>query len=103
FSCSSRGRRARFPGDWSADVCSSDLVKSYFGNVVFSAKSAVNEGFIAASVECSEERKPATVTIRLPHPENKRPSKVAGGVYDPEKETITIENFSGSAQIRLDF
>lgn len=80
-----------------------DGVKSYFGNVVFSAKSEVNKGFIEASVECSEERKPATVTIRLPHPENKRPSKVAGGVYDPEKETITIENFSGSAQIRLDF
>lgn len=93
------------PRAWMEDgkEISLDGVKSYFGSVKLSAKSSVNRGFIEAVIECREDRKPGTVTIRLPHPESKRPSRVAGGVYDPEKETITIENFSGSAQIRLDF
>lgn len=80
-----------------------DGVKSYFGDIKLSAKSNTGQDFIEASIECRGDRKPRTVTIRLPHPENRRPVNVTGGTYDEKTETITVGSFNGTARIRLDF
>lgn len=78
-------------------------VKSYFGDIQLKTKSSTNAGLIEATVECAGNRKPATVTVRIPHPENKRPSKVTGGTYDAETETVVIAGFNGSARISVEF
>ncbi len=80
-----------------------DNVKSFFGGISLKAKSNTAKGYIEASVECPEDRKPRVVTLRLPHPESKRPTKVTGGTYDPVTEAITIDNFNGTARIRVEF
>ncbi len=80
-----------------------DGVKSYFGALNLKTKSNVDKGYIEASVECPGSRKPGVVTVRLPHPENKRPVHVTGGTYDEKTETVTVSSFNGKALIRLDF
>ncbi|WP_345030950.1 hypothetical protein [Ravibacter arvi] len=78
-------------------------VKSYFGEVTAKVSSNVEQGFIEAAIDCPGNKKPRTVTIRLPHPENKRPAAVTGGVYDEKSETVTIKDFNGSARVRVTF
>lgn len=78
-------------------------VRSYFGKVNLKVKSNTAKGYIEASVECPRDRKPRTVTIRLPHPDHKRPSKVTGGTYNEKTETITVNQFNGVAQVRVEF
>lgn len=80
-----------------------DGVKSYFGDLKLSAKSNINQGFIEASIECRGDRKPQSVTIRLPHPGNKHPLNVTGGTYDEKTETITVSGFNGSARVKVEF
>jgi hypothetical protein len=78
-------------------------VQSYFGKITLRVNSNVDKGYIDAIVECPGDRKPGTVTIRIPHPANELPLKVTGGKYDPVTETITVHRFSGSAHIRLEY
>lgn len=80
-----------------------DGVNSYFGSIEFQAGSHVSEGFIEATVRCDTDRKPSVVTIRLPHPDGRKATGVSAGEYDPETESVTLSNFSGSATIRLRF
>ena len=79
-----------------------DGVRSYFGAMNVSV-TGVKDGVIEATVECTGDRKPRNVMIRLPHPEGKKAVKVNGGRYLPEKESVLIENFTGQAQLRLVF
>ncbi len=78
-------------------------VRSYFGPVTASVISEVNKGYINAKVSCTDARKPKEVIIRIPHPENKKPVKVTGGVYDEKTETVSIKSFTGQAEIRLEY
>lgn len=80
-----------------------DNVQSYFGKVKLKTRSNVNKGYIEADVECNGSNKPEVVSIRLPHPENKKAVNVTGGKYDPETETVTLSPFTGKATIKLEF
>lgn len=93
------------PRKWMEDGKEIQLngVGSYFGSIDLKAKSSINNGYIDASIVCNTERKPKTVTIRLPHPENKKPVKVTGGEYDDKTETITIRSFTGTANVRAEY
>lgn len=80
-----------------------DGVWSYFGPIRVEATSNVNSGHIDASIECSTDRKPSVVRVRLPHPENKKPVQVIGGTYDEKTETVIVSDFDGTASVRLVF
>jgi hypothetical protein len=76
-----------------------DNVATYFGPLSFRVDSALDHGRIQATVECTGERKPGFVELRLPHPQGRKASSVKGGVYNPETECIHIEPFTGHAEI----
>ncbi len=80
-----------------------DGVWSYFGPLKARAESNVNDGFITATVETEVGRRPEAVRIRIPHPEGKKAVTVIGGEYDPANETVVINDFSGKAEVRLEF
>ena len=80
-----------------------DRVVSYFGAFSLQVESSLDDGRIEAKIECTSDRRPARVELRLPHPEERRPSSVEGGSYDPERECVTIESFSGRARVVLGF
>ncbi len=91
------------PRNWMADGKTIQLtnVQTYFGPLSLEVKSAVNKGYITATIECHSGREPNTVTIRLPHPQGKKVVKVTGGAYDRNTETVTIKAFKGKAVIRV--
>ncbi len=78
-------------------------VASYFGPVSLNVKSNTKAGFIEASISCDSRFKPRIVSIRLPHPEGKRPVKVTGGTYDPANESILIMDFTGTSNVRAEY
>ena len=76
---------------------------SYFGKVSLRVESELEQGRIRARVECLGDRKPARVTVRLPHPHGLRAMRVSGGEYDPASATVTIEPWEGEAEVVLEF
>ena len=74
---------------------------SYFGPLSFKVESRVKTNAIAVQVTCPGERRPEVVEIRVPHPTGRRAIAVEGGTYLPERETVRIDHFTGSAQVRL--
>ena len=76
---------------------------SYFGSVSLKTESKLSDGRIVATVECDPGRGLKRVELRLPHPQGRRPTSVTWGQYDPETETVTIEPFSGRAEVILGF
>ncbi|HEX4425297.1 MAG TPA: hypothetical protein VH079_07845, partial [Terriglobales bacterium] len=65
--------------------------------------SRTGDGNIEAHVECSSERRPERVELRMPHPAGLKAKQVNGGNYDPETERVSIEGFRGSAEVTLHF
>ena len=80
-----------------------ESVLSYFGRINLDVTSNVAEGEIRAYISCPEDRRPETVTVRLPHSDGRKAAKVSGGSYDPATETVTVSDFSGEAEIVLKF
>lgn len=80
-----------------------DSVLSYFGTIDLDVTSNVSEGEIRAFVSCPEARRPSTVTVRLPHPDGKKAVQVSGGSYNPDTESVTVNDFSGKAEIILKY
>jgi len=76
---------------------------SYFGPVSVHAESKLSQGVIEAQVECCSDRQPTAVEIRLPHPEGRKARSVSGGTYAPEKETVRVHPFTGSAMVTVRF
>jgi hypothetical protein len=76
---------------------------TYFGPLFFLVRSSVKDGTIEAEVECEADHKPATLTLRLPHPDKKKATQVEGGTYDAVHERMTFTGFSGRAIIRAQF
>ena len=76
---------------------------SYFGPVSLKTESKLSEGRIVATMECPLDRGLKRVELRLPHPEGRRPTSVAGGKYNPDTETVTVEPFIGHAEVVLRF
>jgi hypothetical protein len=93
------------PRDWMEDgkEIVLDDVQSYFGKIKLITKSNVSKGYIEAFISCNDVKKPRIVTLRLPHPQNRKPVKVTGGVYDPLTETVKLDSFSGSGSVKLEF
>lgn len=75
----------------------------YFGKLDLDVHSDLEAGEIRANVACRGEHGPASVRLRLPHPEGLRPSAVRGGRYDDVSESVVIEPFAGSAGVVLTF
>jgi hypothetical protein len=76
---------------------------SYFGPLSFRVVSHTGKGFVEATVECTGERMPQQVILRIPHPEGKKAIRVIGGTYDDATESVTIEPFHGKASVKLVF
>jgi hypothetical protein len=76
---------------------------SYFGPVSLKTESKLSDGQIVATMECPLDRGLKRVELRLPHPEGRRPTSVTGGKYNPDTETVTVEPFSGHAEVVLRF
>lgn len=74
---------------------------SYFGPV--SLRVTSESGKVKGVVRATGKNRPAELTIRLPHPQGKKPVKVSGGTYDPATETVTIHDFSGEISVVLEF
>ena len=93
------------PRQWLEDGQSISLkgVRSYFGKLNVTATSHIRKNYIEAVIGGEFTATPKTVTIRLPHPNNRIPKKVIGGVYDSQTETVTITDFKGKASLRLEF
>jgi len=76
---------------------------SYFGPVSLSVISKLREGRITATVDCGTDRGLKRIELRLPHPQGRKPAAVTGGRYDAKTETVTIEPFTGHAEVILEF
>lgn len=94
------------PRKWMEDGKEIDVkgARSYFGTLDIHVTSHVNDKFIEAIVQCGFTKATKIITIRLPHPEGKRPVMVTGGKYDRETETVTISPVrSGEMKIKLSY
>lgn len=78
-------------------------VATYFGSVTLQVESRLEQGIVVAKVTCKSDRKPDSLTIRLPHPEGINPTKVTGGTYSVSDESVRIDCFTGYAEITLNF
>jgi hypothetical protein len=76
---------------------------SYFGSFSLQVESKLDEGRIEATMECTSDRRPKRIELRLPHPEGLRAARVEGGAYNPERESVEIESFHGHAEVVLVF
>ena len=96
---------AGVPRAWleNGKTISLENVASYFGPLSFHVKSAVEKGFIEATIDCTTDRKPKDIIMRLPHPTGRKPVKVTGGIYDETTETVHIASFTGHAGIKLTY
>jgi len=93
------------PRDWMKNGKRIELnrVASYFGPILLKAESKLKQGRIVAKIECPSKQQPKCIELRLPHPQGKKATKVKGGTYDAQTETVKIEPFKNSAEVILDF
>jgi hypothetical protein len=93
------------PRRWMEDGKRIELrdVATYFGPLSLTVQSALATGTIEAEVRCAAARRPATLVIRLPHPERRNPCRVEGGAYDAATESVRVERFTGRARVKLFF
>jgi hypothetical protein len=91
------------PREWlrSGETISVKNAASYFGVLSFELKVAADGNEVVVRVECSGERRPQNIDIRVPHPSDRPARSVQGGAYDAATETVRVEQFNGSAEIRL--
>ncbi len=80
-----------------------DSVATHFGPASLQVRSQLARGRITAEIRCAGGRGPKAVTVRLPHPEGLRPSRVIGGRYDRATESVRIAGFKGRATVELQF
>ena len=80
-----------------------DRVATYFGPLSLRVESGIDQGRIQATVECTGDRKPKFVELRIPHPEGRKATSVTGGVYDPKTERVRVEPFDGRAEVTIRF
>ncbi len=78
-------------------------VETYFGPLTLSVTSHVNSGSVDARITCNSDRKPRQIRIRLPHPEGKKATRVTGGLYEASSESVLIRDFTGTANIVVEY
>jgi hypothetical protein len=93
------------PRDWMKNSMYVELdnVASYFGPVSLRVESKLNQGRIEAMIECSSNRQPKIIELRIPHPQGKKAAKAKGGTYNAQTETVTVEPFKNKAEVILEF
>jgi hypothetical protein len=93
------------PRDWMENGKCIELnrIASYFGPISLKVESKLNQGQIEAKIECSSNQQPKIIELRLPHPQGKKATKVKGGTYNAQTETIRIKPFKNSAEVILEF
>jgi hypothetical protein len=93
------------PRAWLEDGKQIELenVTSYFGPIALKVTSNLADGRMDATIECKSKRGLKTIEIRLPHPLGMKALSVKGGTYDPQTETVRIENFKGHTAVSLFF
>ncbi len=93
------------PSQWLEDgnVIELDGIATYFGAVSLRVESNLEQGAITAKVVCHSDRKPNTVSIRLPHPEGATPTTIIGGSYSASRQAVVIDQFDGKTEITLKF
>jgi hypothetical protein len=93
-----------------------DGMASYFGRLKVSIESQVGIGIIHASIEVTgncgglHRRRPLErVRLRLPHPDGKPALRCRNDIsgeeydYDKENEIVTIEPWTGKAEVMLEY
>jgi hypothetical protein len=78
-------------------------VATYFGPVSLSVESHLAKGTVRAVIDCTSDRQPTRVKIRLPHPQGLAPSRVTGGEYDAATESVLVTPFKDRAEVILTF
>lgn len=93
------------PRKWLEDGGGVELknVASYFGHFSMSVTSDLKQSLIEAEISCDPDRKPESVSLRLPHPQSKIAKSADGGCYNPKNETIVIDDFQGQTKVKLFF
>ena len=74
---------------------------SYFGPLSLRVTVQPDHRAVQAEITCDGAHKPARVELRLPHPQHRHPMTVDGGHYDPTREIVLIDPFSGNAKVSL--
>jgi len=79
-----------------------------FGEVSYSIKSHVSQGFIEAKVELTERSKPGEVVLRIRHPEGKlmQSATVNGKLwkdFDAKREIVRLRGGSGLYSVRVGY
>jgi hypothetical protein len=93
------------PRAWleTGNVIEFSKLNTYFGPVTFRLESKLSEKCIKATIDCSSLCKPASIRLRVPHPDFNEPINVDGGNYDIETESVEIDDFTGVAEIKLEY
>ncbi|CAK4814700.1 unnamed protein product [Aphanomyces euteiches] len=91
------------PRDWLEEGKRIELneVASYYGPVTVSVESQLAHGKISATVSCTTDRKPKSIELRIPHPQELKPVSVIGGTYDALHEIVYIHDFNGNVKVEL--
>ncbi len=74
---------------------------SYFGPLSFAVVVAADGKDVRITIDCPSAHRPRAVEVRVPHPGGIRANAASGGRYNPERETLRVEAFSGHAEIVL--
>ena len=81
-----------------------DGMVCYFGRLKVNIESQLGQGHIRASIEVfGNGRRLERVLLRLPHPNGKPALHCRDGIYDREKEIVTIEPWAGKAEVTLEY
>jgi hypothetical protein len=81
-----------------------DGMVCYFGRLKVNIESQLGQGHIRASIEVfGNGRRLERVLLRLPHPNGKPALRCRDGIYDREKEIVTIEPWAGKAEVTLEY
>jgi len=93
------------PRKWLEDgkVIEIENAANYFGPISYRVKSELSKNQVKVKVVCNSDRKPESVKIRIPHPECLKAKSTSIGIYDPATETVTIESFTGTAELVIEF
>ena len=75
---------------------------THFGPLDFEVRSDLSAGHITAHIHCAE-RPPSRVRLRVPHPDGVHPTRVEGGTYIKEIETVIVDPWNGEASVVLHY
>ena len=77
----------------------------YFGRLHVHAVSDVSNSRITVRVKVDGEpdRLPRKLVVRVPHPKGKKALSVSTGVYDADKETVTVDGSRGEVEVEVCF